>query len=393
MSPSPPPPRASVLTPGGRGAIAVVAVVGDGAVEAVDTLFRAASGRPLADTPTGRIAFGRWGGERGEEVVVARFDDRVEVHCHGGIAASGAILDALTSAGCERCDPHLAITPQQADPIAAAAHTALTAALTERTALVLVDQLNGALGEQLGRIIMLTEQATTDEAAAAVDALLARWHTLGSRLTTPLRVVLTGPPNVGKSSLINALVGYERAIVFDRPGTTRDLVTATTAIDGWAVELVDTAGLRAGASGVEQAGIALAERAAATADLVLEVREAAELFNPTSSRPVFAADTSDDDSLYVLNKEDLLPAHQRQLLEQQPRHGWVLASATTPGGVEELLAAIRRAITPPDLPPAAAVPFTAEQAEALELAQSHLAAGDTRAARQVLLALLEPGRS
>ena len=70
-------------------------------------------------------------------------------------------------------------------------------------------------------------------------------------------VVLSGAPNVGKSSLINALVGYERAIVFAEPGTTRDVVTAGTAVDGWPIELADTAGLRESTDPLEAAGIAL----------------------------------------------------------------------------------------------------------------------------------------
>ena len=85
--------------------------------------------------------------------------------------------------------------------------------------------------------------ADLQAAAARIREWLA-WEDFGLHLTRPWNVVLAGRPNVGKSSLINALLGYTRSIVFDQPGTTRDVVTAATAIDGWPIELSDTAGLR-----------------------------------------------------------------------------------------------------------------------------------------------------
>ena len=94
-------------------------------------------------------------------------------------------------------------------------------------------------------------------------------------------MVIAGPPNVGKSSLINALLGFQRAIVFDLPGTTRDVVTAVTALDGWPVELSDTAGLRSSDDPLELAGIEQAHRQAAAADCLLLVFDASQ---PWSAR-------------------------------------------------------------------------------------------------------------
>ncbi len=99
---------------------------------------------------------------------------------------------------------------------------------------------------------------------------------LGLHLTKPWQIVIAGPPNVGKSSLLNAFVGYQRAIVFDQPGTTRDVVTAATAIDGWPVQVSDTAGLRSSADPLETAGADSAAQQARAADCLLLVFDASQ---------------------------------------------------------------------------------------------------------------------
>ena len=115
-------------------------------------------------------------------------------------------------------------------------------------------------------------EATRPRRDERIDALLAR-ERLGRHLTRPWSVVLAGRTNVGKSSLMNALAGYGRAIVHHAPGTTRDAVALATAIDGWPVELCDTAGLRAADDAVERAGIERARQRLAQADLVVLVAD------------------------------------------------------------------------------------------------------------------------
>ena len=124
------------------------------------------------------------------------------------------------------------------------------------------------------------------DAAAArrqIDDLLAHAAT-GLHLVRPWQVVVAGRPNVGKSSLINAIAGYQRAIVHSLPGTTRDIVSVQTALDGWPVEISDTAGLRRGSDPIEQAGIELAIDKIAAADLVVLVFDASSPWTDADRR-------------------------------------------------------------------------------------------------------------
>src|SRR5207244_11945531 len=101
----------------------------------------------------------------------------------------------------------------------------------------------GAVGPAVDAARAALRRGDAMEAGRLLDEL-ARYAGVGRHLTAPWRVAVAGAPNVGKSSLVNALAGYQRSVVAPTPGTTRDVVTALLAIDGWPVELADTAGLR-----------------------------------------------------------------------------------------------------------------------------------------------------
>jgi tRNA modification GTPase len=267
------PTRIALLTPPGRGALAVVGVAGPRACDLADRLFQPRGGRPLAERPERSIAVGRWQavpGAAGEELVVVRQAvDRLEIHCHGGTAAAEAVLGSLEAAGAIRQAWPEWLAAGDADPIAIEARQALAVAAGPRAARILGRQLSGALAAELNRIKGL---AAADRRPAA--ARLLRAARVGLRLTEPWRVVVAGPVNAGKSSLVNALAGHARSIVSPQPGTTRDLVTTRLVLGGWEVDLVDTAGGRedpATASPTERAGIARAAEASAMADLVLRV--------------------------------------------------------------------------------------------------------------------------
>ena len=232
------------LTPLGRGAVATVLVAGPRAIDCTAALFSPRSGRALQFDDPGAIRFGCWGESPGEEVVVAALGPAlVEVHCHGGTAAPQAVLDSLAALGCEQLDWQAWLEATDTELVRAEAWTALAAARTERTAAILLDQYQGAIELACGEIAARLAAGDSTSAGALLAELLDRAR-IGRHLTEPFSVVLAGLPNVGKSSLINALVGYQRAIVHDAPGTTRDIVTAPASFAGWPVELADTAGLR-----------------------------------------------------------------------------------------------------------------------------------------------------
>jgi tRNA modification GTPase len=380
------------LTPPGRSAVAVVMVAGPDAVRVVGECFAPVSGRPLAELPIGRIALGRWGASGGEELIVCRRSaEEIEIHCHGGTAAVGAIIDGVIERGCRRISwqdwlqgargrvsPKLAFASRR-DGITCAAQIALAEARTERAAGVLLDQYHGALSRAVRSAIDAVEDANWGQAGQIVDGVL-RYGDLGLHLTRPWSVVLAGAPNVGKSSLINALAGYERAIVSPHPGTTRDVVTTTTAIAGWPVQLADTAGLRATADELESAGVALAAGALRDADLVVAVVDAGNACGGIDdSFPPHAL------VIAVQNKFDLLDASAR---EAAANTAAIATSALTGEGLADLVGAIARALVPATPRAGAAVPFTSPQVAGLESARRAIDREDGSKAVAALNALL-----
>jgi tRNA modification GTPase len=376
------------LTPRGRAAVAVVLVEGPDATRAVDRCFQAASGRALADTPIGRVVFGRWRAgssptqaSLGEEVIACRSSaDRLEVHCHGGFAAVAAVIGQLSEYGCQRVSWQDWVREAALDPIRAAAQIALAEAPTARVAAVLLDQWHGALGNAIRAALAAVDNGDWRAAAKTLDDIL-RHRAVGAHLATPWRVVLAGPPNVGKSSLKNALVGYQRSIVCDLPGTTRDVVTTTTAIDGWPVQLADTAGLRDATDEVEAAGVAQAEAMLAAADLVVFVDEAGSCTSANFVRDRLSATTP---TLRVLNKIDLVAASERPAGEPWDE----FTSALGGEGVERLVAAIGRRLVPSPPAAGAAVPFTAEQVERLTAGRAAVERRDAAALGKCLQPLV-----
>lgn len=340
------------LTAPGRGAVAVVRVEGDKALQIVETAFSANNGKKIGDLPINHIVLGRFGGSDGDEVVLRHRDDEAfEIHCHGGWAAVALIEKTLAAAGAIPTTWQSWAANRSDAPTTAAALLALAEAQTERTAAVLLDQLNGALQREIDAIKDAASRGDLATAHRMRESLLARVE-FGRHLTRPWRIVLAGRPNVGKSSLLNAMAGCVRAIVHHTPGTTRDIVSYFTAIEGLPVEICDTAGLRVAVDSIEKAGVALAEHHASEADLVLLVTDLSAPWSDEERK--LSADWPD--ALYVHNKSDASVA-----LDSRPTG--VCVSALRGDGIAELLATIARRLLPNPPPTGAGVPINEEQVE------------------------------
>lgn len=325
------------LTPRGTGAIAVIAVGGPDAEAVLSRLFRGAWGRP--------VAIGPFGEGPGDTVVLVQSDGHFEVQCHGGPAVTRWIHDQLRQAGVQEISWREWTLRQFPRPVQAAAAEALAEALTLRTAAILLDQFHGALEQAVVGIVADLESGQLDSVRAALADLLERAE-IGLHLTKPWRVVLTGRPNVGKSSLVNALLGYQRAITSPIPGTTRDVLTSLTAFDGWPVELVDTAGIREATDELESEGVLRAVRTRSTADLLIHVLDRT---SPEPLEPDWENEAEGGSrKLIVANKADLPTAWHPPGLP---------VSALTGEGLPELMQEIVARLVPHPPPPGAAVPF------------------------------------
>lgn len=385
------------LTPPGRGAVATLRL--SGALHRLDAsppLFRAANGRPLAGQPLQQIAFGSWGLEAPEEVVVCRVEPHAaEVHCHGGRAAVARIMADVVARGGALETPR-AWLDRTSTPLESECAWALTQTRTERTASLLAEQGSGILLAALQRIVggltqlfesaravALTQSRATDVPPDVPRELasLQRWSEFGRHLVEPWQVVLCGRPNVGKSSLVNALAGFRRSLVSPQPGTTRDVVTTALVLEGWPLELADTAGLRATGHAIEAEGVLRAEARLMTADLVLLLLDA--------SQPL----TAEDCSLLDRLPQAVVIAHKCDL----PR-AWTSAagrtavpvSAATGEGVTGLQSEIVRRLVPVMPPPGTAVPVTGRLAADLDRAQHLLQQGQAAAALELLHPWIQP---
>jgi len=386
----------TVLTPPGRGGIAVVRCVGPAVEDALSQCFRPVRSSPRRKLgvmpPLGQLAYGHVvdaAGQALDEVilynagVVAGSTSVFEVNCHGGPAAVRAVCDRLVAAGLREVDADRLMELEGLPRLARDARRALRRAFTPLAARILLDQLGGALAADIAAILAPLGPG----ALTAIDALLQRWHTCGRFLADPPRIVIAGRPNSGKSTLLNALVGAERAITSAVPGTTRDYVEAEAALQGAPVVLVDTAGLRKAGGEIERQGVERARRELARAAVVIYLIDAAEGATPEDQGVLESLAAR---ALAVLSKIDAAGTKKRAvpfsgLSEKGTAPFSALAlSALTGEGMPGLVAAVLEKLIWRAPAPGEAVPFTADQAEALQAARDALAAGRTDEAAQRL---------
>ncbi|MCZ2342858.1 MAG: 50S ribosome-binding GTPase [Bacteroidales bacterium] len=366
--------RVAVLTPPGSGAIATLTVVGDNAWDIVRARLQRPGGRLLPIVPTAqRFWFGTLGDSVGDEVVVAQTrvepEPWVEIHCHGGQAVVRWLTELLVQDGCTEVHWRELLTMPDSRPEDPRALEPLSQASTLRTANILLEQYHGAFRSAIRTILDHWGSPSSESQLRE----LTQFASLGRHLVAPWTVVVAGAPNVGKSSLLNALAGYARSIVAPVPGTTRDVVTVRLALDGWPIEFADTAGMREAIESLEAGGIARARQAASRADLVLWVMD------PTDPHPLrLPMGLTDRPVIVVYNKADLA--------RTTPEGDFYPVSALTGDGVAGLGTVIARTLVPVTPMAGAAVPFTPLLADRVEQAMQALQSHQGNAAREILIA-------
>jgi len=376
----------AVLTAPGRGGIAVVRCAGPGVGPVLKACFRPRAQRhPDHVLPeVGRLAYGHLLDADGavlDEIILYRAaEEALEVNCHGGPAAVEAVCRRLAGLGLVQVDADALVSAEGAGAVAQAARRLLRTASTPLAARILLDQLGGALETAVAEARGQLAAGCDDDAADAIQGLLERWRTCGRWLADPPRVAVAGRPNVGKSTLLNRLAGAERAITSAAPGTTRDYVETTAAIQGLPLVLVDTAGLREADERIEREGVTRARQQAAHADLVIYLLDASE---GVSADDRAALADLEGRALAVWNKADLTEGPLGP-------PGVVAVSALTGDGMETLGYAALERLAYRAPPPGAAVPIADAHVRALGRARRLIGEGRLEAACAALDAVTNP---
>jgi len=363
-------PIAALATPPGRSALAVVRLSGRGAFAIAAKVVPTFTANPPR---TAHLA----GFLEGDGALIDRGlytvfpgphsytgEDLVEFSCHGGLVVPVRLVSALLAAGARAALPgeftRRAVLNGRMDLLQAEAVGDLIDASAAAQARAALHHLDGGLSRRLtalrtalldveallGYDIDFPEEDDGPVAPARIGARMTELHDqiaqllatapAGERLRAGALVVLAGPPNVGKSSLFNALLGTDRAIVTATPGTTRDAIEAATDFLGWPVRLVDTAGLRDSADEAERLGVGFSRRYVEGADVVVVCDDGGGS-GAAGQRGGDAAIASQRGGLLrVMTKADLLPAP----LPPGPAAPPIHTSALTGEGLDALKAAV-----------------------------------------------------
>ncbi len=362
------------------GAIGLIRVSGNSAIEAVSKVFRTKNGKPLSEAPTQKLVLGTLFDKNGKLIdkcfaVVMRApntytgETMTELQCHGSTAVLTAALEALLIQGVRQAEPgeftkRAFLNGKLCLSEAEAVHdliTSRTAEAAQNAAL----QLMGSVGspvrqmreELIGMVahfyalvdfpdedidpVLFEDAATLLHRTTSKLYALAESYERGRVLREGVPCVILGRPNVGKSTLLNLLLGRERAIVTDIPGTTRDLIEENVKVGQLLLRMTDTAGLRDTNDPIEQAGIDRAMAEANSASLILSVFDGSQPLQDADML-VFAR-SAGHRAIAVINKNDLEHQIDEQLLQKHFLN-IVPLSAKTGEGLQELLELIPRAI-------------------------------------------------
>ena len=341
----------AISTPYGSGGIAVIRVSGEDAIAIVDTLFRGR--KSLAEASAYTVHYGeivksenrKVKGEKFEildQVLASVFraphsftgEDVVEIACHGSMYIQQTLLQWLIDAGCQMAKAgeftQRAFLNGKMDLAEAEAVADLIAAQTKAEKDLALSQLRGGISHSLAalreRLLTFTSLIELEldfadheelefadrqqlydlaqEIDSTIQGLVNSFKT-GNAIKQGIPVAIIGAPNVGKSTLLNALLGEERAIVSDIQGTTRDTVEDTLILDGMLFRFIDTAGMRQTEDTIENLGIERSRQAAQRASVIIHLQDPTQDASDTLSS---LSDIQEKKIIHVFNKADILPS-------------------------------------------------------------------------------------
>ena len=417
---------AAIATAQSPSAVGIVRLSGEGTRDALAALFTPANGMVVSDLPYRRMTYGDVRDETGallDRCMAVCFsaahsytgEESAEIHCHGSPVVLGEVLRAAFRAGARQARPgeftQRAFLNGKMDLTEAEAVIDLIDAETAECARNAAAQLSGALRRPIeavyDRLLDISsrfyaivdypdeeiEDLSREETAASLTASeevlsdLLGTFARGRVLKSGVATAIVGAPNAGKSSLLNALVGYDRAIVTDLPGTTRDTVEEKAVVGGVLLRLIDTAGIRETDDAVERLGVERSRRAVESADLVIVVADGSH--TPLTVEPdILALAARAPHWILAISKDDRNPAVKTAVWRLPdgapvPEH-LVSFNSVMPGGLDALIDTIRDCF-PAGVPAGGTLLTNARQAEAVDRALNAV-----RAAHEALTAGLTP---
>lgn len=358
---------AAIATPNAPGGIGVIRISGDNALGIADRIFRPVSGKSIAESKGYRAHFGDvyYNNEKIDEAVCLVFrapasytgEDVAEISCHGGLFVTKQVLRAALEAGAMPAEAgeftKRAFLNGKIDLAAAESVMSLIGASGKQAAAAALNTLDGNLSREIRGVadsiiaICASLAAWVDypdddiEDTNDADMLpvfesaqnslkeIIRRYDCGRAVTDGIDAVIVGRPNVGKSTLMNLLSGFERSIVTDIAGTTRDVVEEKIVLGEIVMRVADTAGIRETENVVENIGVSLAKRRLERAELVLAVFDGSEPLTDDDADIIRFCESKR--AIALLNKSDLPFAADRKIIESAFAHTVELSASTGEG--------------------------------------------------------------
>lgn len=364
---------AAIATAMGNSGIGIVRISGDAAIEIADKIFRTKNGKlKIRDAATHTIHYGYVydQGEWIDEVLLMLMkgpksftaEDTVEIDCHGGMLVTRRVLEAALKAGARLAEPgeftKRAFLNGRIDLTQAEAVMDVIHAKNEYALKSSVGQLRGSVSKKIKELrgkliyeIAFIESALDDPEHISLDGygekLLERMKDMegelkrlvqsssnGRVISEGIKTVILGKPNAGKSSLMNVLVGEDRAIVTDIAGTTRDILEEHIYLQGISLNVIDTAGIRSTDDVVEKIGVERAMEAAKEADLIIYVVDASRGLDENDFH--IMEFIKDKKAVVLLNKSDLEPIVSAEEIKEKSNHAVIPISAKEETGIDRL---------------------------------------------------------